>query len=186
MYGDNSIKYTGTEADACGIFTGTSNIVGIEDSTNQPPTLSIDMNGNGISAIKTKNSDTQYINFKNINLTVKNSENGIYLDGYSWYTALGFNFDNSSVPFENVNSAINLNNLGFVDFKSTNSKFDFGNSSNIIAGDKSLMTGKILSDKNPDILSEMLMELYGLIQNLMPVHIIMMEQHFLQFLKNNN
>ena len=40
-----------------------------------------------------------------------------------------------------------LNNLGFVDFKSTNSKFDFGNSSNIIAGDKSLMTGKILSDK---------------------------------------
>ena len=54
MYGDNSIKYTGTEADACGIFTGTSNIVGIEDSTNQPPTLSIDMNGNGISAIKLK------------------------------------------------------------------------------------------------------------------------------------
>ena len=147
MYGDNSIKYTGTEADACGIFTGTSNIVGIEDSTNQPPTLSIDMNGNGISAIETKNSDTQYINFKNINVTAKNSENGIYLDGYSWYTALGFNFDNSSVAFENVNSAINLNNLGFVDFKSTNSKFDFGNSSNIIAGDKSLMTGKILSDK---------------------------------------
>ena len=26
----------------------------------------------------------------------------------------GFNFDNSSVAFENVNSAINLNNLGFV------------------------------------------------------------------------
>ena len=47
-------------------------------------------------------------------MTAKNSENGIYLDGYSWYTALGFNFDNSSVAFENVNSAINLNNLGFV------------------------------------------------------------------------
>lgn len=113
-------------------------MIGIEDSTNQPPTLSIDMNGNGISAIKTKNSDTQYINFKNINVTAKNSENGIYLDGYSWYTALGFNFDNSSVAFENVNSAINLNNLGFCRLQVHKFKICFGNSSNIIAGDKSL------------------------------------------------
>lgn len=143
IYGNNFIKYTGAETEAFGIFAGVADINGMDDSAS----LVVDMNNNGTAGIKTKNADTKYISFKNINLSIKNSENGINLNGYSWYTALGFNFDNSSVAFENVNNAINLNNLGFVDFKSTNSNFDFGNSSNIISGDKSLMTGKILSDK---------------------------------------
>lgn len=148
LCGNNSIKYTGTNASAHAIGTGVSTIEGVSAGNSGSPSLVIDMNNTGESAIVTRYKTDRMSEFKNVNLKIKNISDGVYLNGATNGTAMGFSFENMNCSFENVTNAFDIKNFVFKDFKSVNSTFDFGNSSKLFASDSiANVTGSVDSDK---------------------------------------